>query len=270
MVLLHLGVSGAGATGHAPESAPVARTTSGKLKFAVANIPNRTSDTRFAESMSTLTARRPSVIMLNEVSGRELDELRAAAPGYDAFRKTKPDTSTGGSQSMNNVVMWRINNWTRGSGGRVTLVDDDQGYQNGRKFTWDRYATWVTLRRADGTKASFVSTHMPTNPAKFPRQHGDPAMTRVEMYAAGMDVLVGLVRRLSRKGPVFVGGDMNSHHNQGKWTAAAKMTAAGFTYAKDRGVMYLFYRPDAALVRSRELRVASSHPALVTTLNTTT
>jgi endonuclease/exonuclease/phosphatase family metal-dependent hydrolase len=264
-LLLPLGPSVAEAAD--PET-PVARAATGKLKFAVANIPNRTSDTRFAESMTTLTSRRPSVVMLNEVSGRTDDELRAMAPGYDVYRKPRPDTTTGGSQSMNNVVMWRSNRWTRGRAGRVKLVDDDMGYMSGRKFIWDRYATWVTLRRADGSKASFVSTHMPTNPAKFPRQHGDPELSRVELYAQGMDVLVNLVRTLSRRGPVFVGGDMNSHASQGTWTAAAKMTAAGFTYAKDSGVMYLFYRSGTTLVRSNEVRVASSHPALITTLNT--
>jgi endonuclease/exonuclease/phosphatase family metal-dependent hydrolase len=245
--LVLLGASTADATGRTDEAAPAARAVSGKLKFAVANIPNRTSDIRFAESMSTLTSRRPSIVMLNEVSGRTDDELRAMAPGYDVYRKPRPDTTTGGSQSMNNVVMWRTNRWTRGRAGRVKLVEDDQGFQHGRRFTWDRYATWVTLRRADGSKASFVSTHL-------------------EMYAQGMDVLVELVRTLSRRGPVFVGGDMNSHASQGEWTAAAKMSAAGFAYAKDQGVMYLFYPSGTTLVRSKEVSVASSHPALITTL----
>jgi len=264
MLLVASAVPGAEAVER--HDAAAARTVTGKLKFAVANIPNRTGDAGFATSMTTLTEPRPAVVMLNEVSGRTLEELQALAPGYAAYRKARPDTTTGGSQSMNNVVMWRANRWTKTRGGRVKLVDDDMGFQQGRRFTWDRYATWVTLRRVDGTKASFISTHLPTNPLKFPRQHGDPALTRVELYAQGMDVLVGLVRSLSTRGPVFVGGDMNSHPGQGDWTAAAKMTAAGFTYAKDQGVMYLFYRPDAALVRSRELSVASSHPALVTTL----
>jgi hypothetical protein len=45
------------------------------------------------------------------------------------------------------------------------------------------------------------------------------------------------------------------------------MTAAGFAYAKDRGVMYLFYPSATTLVRSKEVSVASSHPALITTLD---
>jgi endonuclease/exonuclease/phosphatase (EEP) superfamily protein YafD len=270
MLLMNLAVSVAQAAerpGAATPDAPVARAVTGKLKIAVANIPNRTSDAGFATSMTTLTSRRPQVVMLNEVSRRTLDEIRAAAPGYDAYRKDQPDRSTGGSQALNNVVMWRTKRWTKVRGGRIKLVDDDQGFQNGRRFTWDRYATWVTLRRVDGAKASFISTHLPTNPARFPRQHGDPELSRVELYAQGMDVLVDLVSTLSKKGPVLVGGDMNSHPNEGDWTAVAKMTAAGFAYAKDRGVMYLFYQSGASLVRSRELSVASSHPALVTTLD---
>ena len=57
-----------------------------------------------------------------------------------------------------------------------------------------------------------------------------------------MDVLVNTVRVLAAHGPVLVGGDMNSHHSQGAWTAAAKMTAAGYDYVKDRGVMHLFFQ----------------------------
>ena len=45
------------------------------------------------------------------------------------------------------------------------------------------------------------------------------------------------------------------------------MTAAGFKYAKDRGVMYLFYPSGAQMVGFREVPVASDHPALITTLD---
>jgi hypothetical protein len=82
-----------------------------------------------------------------------------------------------------------------------------------------------------------------------------------------MDVLVGSVRALAEHGPVLVGGDMNSHHSQGAWTAAAKMTAAGYDYVKDRGVMHLFFQNAVGLVSNRQIGVASDHPAIITTLD---
>lgn len=247
----------------APRGIPV----KGTVAAAVANLPNRTSDGGFASSMRTLTASRPDFLMLNEVSRRSIEGIRANAPGYDAYRDPQADRSTGGGQSMNNVVMWRTDRWTLVDAGRVKVVDNDTGFLSGQAFTWDRYATWAVLQRKDGAIVSVVSTHMPTNPGKFPRQPGRPAMSRVERYSRGMDVLRATVGVLAEHGPVLVGGDMNSHHSQGAWTAAAKLTAGGFAYAKDRGVMYLFYQRGVRLASSRQVGVASDHPALVTTLD---
>ena len=47
---------------------------------------------------------------------------------------------------------------------------------------------------------------------------------------------------------------MNSHPNQGSWTAAAKMAAAGYGYRKDQGVMYLFHSLEATVPSSRQCR----------------
>jgi endonuclease/exonuclease/phosphatase (EEP) superfamily protein YafD len=106
-----------------------------------------------------------------------------------------------------------------------------------------------------------------TNPARYPRQHGRPRMSRAAQYGVGMDVLVETVRTLSAHGPVIVGGDMNTHGREGPWAAAARMTAAGFGYAKDNAVMYVFYPGAADVVAHRQVRVASDHPAIVTTLD---
>jgi hypothetical protein len=66
---------------------------------------------------------------------------------------------------------------------------------------------------------------------------------------------------------VLVGGDMNSHHSQGGWTAAAKMTAAGYRYVKDRGVMHLFFQGGVNVLSTRQIGVASDHPALIASLD---
>ena len=236
---------------------------------AVANIPNRTSAGDFTRSMSTLTAAQPDFLMLNEISGRSIDVLRAAAPGYGVYRGGSQLTEPGAAgQSMNNAVLWRSDRYELVAQGRIQVVNDDRGYLHGKKFMWDRYATWVTLRNLiDGRLTSVIATHMPTNPAKYPRQWGNPPLTRVQLYALGMDKLVSLVGSLAQQGRVILGGDMNSHPNQGSWTAAAKMGAAGYAFAKDRGVMYLFHSVEATVPSSRQVPINSDHPALITMLD---
>jgi endonuclease/exonuclease/phosphatase family metal-dependent hydrolase len=250
-----------------PVEAPVSAPVRGTVTTAVANLPDRTSDSGFASSMRTLTADKPDFVMLNEVGRRSVEVLRSTAPGYGAYRDPQVDRTLGGVQSMKNVVMWHTGRWVLVDAGRVKLVDDDTGYHSDRPFTWDRYATWAILQRYDGAIVSVVSTHMMTNPARFPRQHGTPTETRVQRFSRGMDVLVDTVASLAAHGPVLVGGDMNSHPNEGSWTSAAKMSAAGFQYAKDRGVMYLFLQRGVRVVTHRQVTVASDHPAIVTALD---
>jgi endonuclease/exonuclease/phosphatase family metal-dependent hydrolase len=246
-------------------NAPVGVPVTGTVTTAVANLPDRTANGPFAGSIRTLVSAAPDFVMLQEVARRGTDELRSLAPGYDAYRDEDPD----GAQSLNNVVLWREAEWTLVDAGRVKLLNDDRGFLHGRAFTWDRYATWATLQRADGAVVSVISTHLPTNPRKYPQQHGNPGMSRAALYGTGMDVLRETVRVLATHGPVLVGGDMNSHPGDGPWAAAPKMTAMGYGYAKDNGVMYIFYPPGADLLGHRVVGVASDHPAIVSTLDLT-
>jgi endonuclease/exonuclease/phosphatase (EEP) superfamily protein YafD len=243
--------------------APTGQPAVGTVEAAVANLPDRVSSAGFARSMHALTASYPDFIMLNEVGGRSLAVIQALAPGYGAYRDPYGDPGIGGVQSLNNVVLWSAATWTLIDAGRVKLVDNDMGYYEGHPFTWDRYATWTTLQRADGGVVSVVSAHMMTNPGKYPRQPRRSPVSRVARYAHGMDVLRSTVAVLGQYGPVLVGGDMNSHPGQGLWTAAAKLGASGFRYTKDTGSMYLFYPGDEQLEGSHLLRVDSDHPALV-------
>jgi hypothetical protein len=240
-----------------------------EVVVAVANIPNRTSAANFTRSMGLLTAAEPDFITLNEIGGRSLEGLAAAAPGYAVYRGGAKLTEPGApSQSTNNAVLWDTERYDLVAQGRIQVVNDDHGYLHGKKFMWDRFATWVTLRNlVSGQLTSVVSTHMPTNPALYPRQWGDPAMTRVQLYALGMDKLVTLVNQLAAQGRVLLAGDMNSHPNQGSWTAASKMGSAGYAYSKDRGVMYLFHSLEATAPSSRQVAISSDHPALITTLD---
>ena len=242
--------------------------SSQEITAAVANIPNRVGPENFKRSMGLLVAHQPDFITLNEISSRTVETLRATAPGYSAYRGGARLTEPGaGSQSINNAVMWRSDAYKLLAQGRIKVVDNDRGYIRKKKFLWDRFATWVTLRNlGDGQVVSVISTHMPTNPAKFPRQWGDPALTRVQLYARGMDKVVGLVRRLAPQGRVLLAGDMNSHPNQGYWTAVSKMRKAGYAFTKDRGVMYEFHSLEASVTSTRQVSISSDHPALVSSV----
>lgn len=239
-----------------------------EVTAAVANIPNRVGPENFKRSMRLLVGQQPDFITLNEISGRTVEGLRAAAPGYGVYRGGARLTEPGaGGQSINNAVLWRTDAYKVVAQGRIKVVDDDRGYYQKKKYLWDRYATWVTLRNlGDGQVTSVISTHMPTNPEKFPRQWGDPALTRVQLYALGMDKLTALVRQLAPQGRVLLAGDMNSHPNQGYWTAVAKMRKAGYAYTKDRGVMYEFHAAEASVTRTMQVSISSDHPALVSTV----
>nr|WP_246086986.1 peptidoglycan DD-metalloendopeptidase family protein [Nocardioides humi] len=210
----------------------------GKIGVAQANIPNRTSSGRFASSMGWLTSQGPDFITLNEVSARSLEAISAHAPGYAAYRQRQAD----GNQSQGNVVLWKTAIWSKLAAGRIKLVEADHAYYQGKKVTWDRFATWALLQRGDGAVVSIVSVHQMTDPHKFPRQHGNPSMSRPEQYGKGMDILIGLLNQLGQHGPVFVGGDMNTpaSYTDLAWSAAAKMKTAGYAWHA-HGVDFVFY-----------------------------
>jgi len=208
-------------------------------------------------------------VLLNEVGSRDLGWLEQHAGAYRAYRDPVRDTSRGGSQSMNNVVMWRPKRWELLDAGRVKVVDDDRGYRAGEEFVWDRYLTWAVLGRTTNRAVlSVVSLHMPTNPVVYPEQPGKDKPTRKRRWKQGMARVVDVVQRLSKHGPVLLGGDMNSHPHQGKWTAAAAMGRIGHGYAKEE-VMYLFHPPGSEVVEHRRVEVHSDHPALSTTIDLT-
>lgn len=222
---------------------PVGEPVKGKVTMSQANIPRRSGLDGFRASMPRVLATNPDFVTLNEASGWSLAQIEAAAPGYDAFRVAAPaEVGPGAEQAMGNVVLWKRDTWTKVNGGRVQLVDDDKTYYQGKPVTWGRFATWVILERADGAVVSVISTHHMTNPHKFPRQHGNPPLTRPQQYGAGMDILLQLRNSLAAHGPVLIGGDMNTHasYTNLPWAAAAKMKAAGYAW-HNHSVDFIFF-----------------------------
>ena len=193
--------------------------------------------------------------------------MRSAAPGYDAYREEQPAGRNDAGQAMGSAIMWRSDTWTMLDGGRVKIVDDDHVVFKGTNKLWDRFAAWGIFQRSDGAVVSVIAVHHMTNVYRMPRQWGNPPMSRAEQYGLGMDYLIDLVGVLAPYGPVLVGGDMNSHPNDGPDAAAPRMEAAGYRYTKDSGVIYNFYAAPVKVEKTWEISKAavhSDHPALFT------
>jgi hypothetical protein len=239
----------------------------GQVLVANANIKLRSGAT---PGIRALAAPSPDFITLNEVEDVPLSQMRAAAPGYDAYREKQPADSDDAGQAMGSAIMWRSDTWSLLDGGRVKIVDDDHTVFKGQNKLWDRFATWGIFRRSDGAVVSVIATHHMTNAYRFPRQWGNPPMSRVEQYGLGMDYLIDLVGVLAPYGPVLLGGDMNSHPSDGPNAAAPRMAAAGYRYTKDSGVIYNFYAAPVKVARTWEISKAavhSDHPALLTRMD---
>jgi endonuclease/exonuclease/phosphatase family metal-dependent hydrolase len=221
---------------------PVGGPVNGQVGVALANIPNRSGLDGFRASMPSVLSTKPDFVTLNEISGRSIAEMEAAAPGYSAFREA-PSTGPGANQSTGNAVLWKHDVWTKRNAGRVKIVEDDQAIFNGHPVTWDRFATWALLeRKSDGAVVSIIAVHHMTNPHKFPLQHGTPPLTRAQQYGQGMDILLQLANSLATHGPVLIGGDMNSHstYTNLSWSAVAKMSAAGYGW-HNHSVDFVFF-----------------------------
>lgn len=249
---------------------PCATSITGQLTLAQANIPTRSGMSGFRASMPRVLSHHPDFVTLDEQNARTLKQIEAAAPGYTAYRINSLLPTPGTGQARDEVVLYK-QTWRRLAGGRIQLVARDHTVYDGHPVVWWRYAVWATLQRpSDGAVVSVISVHQMTNPAKY----GPDKPRRQRQYAAGMDLLLGLVARLEDYGPVFVGGDFNVHASQisSPWTAPAKMRAAGYGwYTAD--VDYLFY-PSAAggvrLVRGWSGPIVSDHPWISATFDVTT
>ena len=221
---------------------PIGGPVQGQIGVASANIPTRSGPDGFRASMPKVLSTNPDFVTLSEQSARSLAFIESAAPGYSAYR-APAESGADAIESMGNVVLWKSDTWALRSSGRVKLADDDKTFYKGGPVTWDRHATWALLeRKSDGAVVSIIATHHMTNPHKYPRQHGNPPLTRPQQYGAGMDILLQLRNSLATHGPVLIGGDMNTHasYTNLPWAAAAKMKAAGYGW-QNHAVDFIFF-----------------------------
>lgn len=236
----------------------------GNVNMAIANIKEGKD---VANGLRIMAERNLDFIALNEVGETSLRDMEATIPAYGAYRENQRDPDDGG-QSLNNAILWRKDVWKFVDGGRIKITDKDHTFAQGNPRVWSRYAIWsVFERKSDGAIVPVIVTHAMTNPAKFPRQHGNPPMTRIQQYSLSMDILVQLTAQLSQYGPVLIAGDMNSHDNQGDWSAVSKLKSIGYNYAHDGAVVYIFNPKGTkvldSLILSNVKSPGDSHPGAV-------
>lgn len=241
---------------------PVGGPVKGSVTLTQANIKYRLPLSAFNSDMNTTLRSDPDFVTLNEINSRSLSQIKSAAPGYEVFREA-PAGGADSIESTGNAVLWKREAWTKVNAGRVKIVSDDQLYFKGEPRTWDRYATWVMLqRKSDGAVVSVIATHHMTNPHKFPRQHGNPPLSRAQQYGAGMDILVQLTNSLASHGPVIIGGDLNTHasYTDLAWSAVSRMKAAGYGWA-NHAVDFVFFPESqgARLANSSTGALVSDH-----------
>jgi surface antigen/endonuclease/exonuclease/phosphatase family metal-dependent hydrolase len=221
----------------------------GNINVAIANIKEGAN---VAPSLRIMSGNDPDFILLNEVSETPLKDMEATLPAYGAYRYPQIDEND--ANSMNNVIMWKKDRWTFVDGGRVKLVDSDLTFAHGEPREWNRYAAWGIFKNDKGEVVPVIDAHMMTNPAKYPQQHGNPTMTRIQQYSLGMDILSQLITNLSQYGPVLVGGDMNSQPDQGNWSAVPKMKSLGYNYTT-AAVIYGFYPTGTKMIDGRTVPI---------------
>ncbi|MCR1785913.1 endonuclease/exonuclease/phosphatase family protein [Nocardioides carbamazepini] len=237
----------------------------GRIKTANANLKYPKTTPAALRLIAAQAA--PDFITLNEIHRFSARALERALPGYGAYKDPVAIAGGNPAQSINNAIMWRQDAWRMVDGGRVKIVEDDLAIFHGKQVRWDRYAIWGVFERlSDRAVIPVIATHHMTNVKTMPAQWGNPPLARRQQYGLGMDILLQLATLLGAYGPVLVGGDMNSNPGDGAFAAAPRMEAAGFSYTKDRGVMYQFFPRQVAVAAHRQVTVPSDHPANITSL----
>lgn len=244
-------VGGQGGPRTGPTSAPAPMTGSLDVRMTQANIYAGLAPAAWMGDYQRVLATKPDFITLNEAARRSNTEL--AVQGYAIYRSDKSNIT------RETPVLWRTDRWTSIATGTEFLTT--------KKVKWGvRAINWVTLRSlTNGQVVSVISAH--------------PAPTR--KFTAGLlqefsQKLATRANVLGAKGPVFVGGDLNSHYQTPTWPGA--ILAGGGLQATydtlgrpasgtgDYGatIDYVLYQPGKGVKANRggNVELASDHDAL--------
>ncbi|TQL67320.1 hypothetical protein FB381_1194 [Nocardioides albertanoniae] len=228
-----------------------------RYRMVQANIKAAMPTGRFKKDVKKVVSMSPDFITYNEVNGRRGGAL---APGrYQVWRK-------GGSPyKAATAVAWDGKKWSAKSRG-VHQISNKRGKAPGQRLHWGiRYANWVTLEnRATGRDVSVIAAHF----APKSKRYGD-------LIRPSARALNALVKKLGKKGPVLVGGDLNVQYDGSRYPRkifSAKHLVASYdvtekapvTHGRDSTIDYVLARGIGrfATGNQRAIALRSDHNAL--------
>jgi endonuclease/exonuclease/phosphatase (EEP) superfamily protein YafD len=188
VVLMIIGISSSAAACQqwANQQTPVTSGTT-TVTLAQANIKGSLPAAAHTADLAAVVASQPDFVTLNETYPRTDAELRPT--GYSSFRAAAP------FDARETPVLWRTDAWQ--------LVDSGTQLMHDRAVKWGtRYVNWVTLTSTtSGSTVSVLSAHA---------SPGGPSRAGLlREYVGNLDALI---TTLKSKGPVLVGGDLNTHY----------------------------------------------------------
>lgn len=157
------------------------------VSMVTANVPFTLSPARAEQQVHWLLSQSPDLLLLQEVTSRDVAAIAGRAPGHWAV--WQPDGVKGGS-----AVVWNADRFT------VQRRGVDLGY---RGATYSRWMTWAVLSDTEsGADLAAVALHLPTNSSKNAVMRGH--------YLTMTDSYQRLARSLQQDGyPVVMGADWN-------------------------------------------------------------
>jgi endonuclease/exonuclease/phosphatase family metal-dependent hydrolase len=160
--------------------------------------------------VATIAAERPDVLGLQEALRFQLDELRAALPGYAELGVGRDDGGTAGEYA---AILYRPDRVTIEATGTFWLSDTPEVPGSatwGNRIT--RICTWARIReRAAGSRFVLFNLHLDHESQPSRERSVQLILARVDRLAAGL--------------PVLLTGDFNAGEDN---PAVAAVRAAGF------------------------------------------
>ena len=181
------------------------------MKFITGNVPFNISERKARRQIRLLLARNPDVLMLDEVTRRDVPRIAAGAPGRWGVYQPH-----GGNNQAGSALVWD----------RTKLKLINRGVRIGfRGPDYYRWMLWATFRNRE-TKEVFsaVALHMPPYP-----QRGGSYRRHFNIMS---DNYLKLFRDLSVRGrPVVAGGDWNFHLDRRatRWGPVTRLSSIKWT-----------------------------------------
>lgn len=197
-----------------PSTAPEPTPVSAPIRIVQANIKSGMGEARTKADIAAVFRQKPDFVTYNEVTYRP-DRLLVPA-GYAMHR-------TAGAYTGETPVVWNTARWNMVETGTYLISNRMRPPGSKKKFELGlRYANWVTVQSNTGQTMSVVSTHF------SPEGGYTEGITAPSFRRLGQ-----LVAQLRARGPVLVGGDMNTNYKNPDDYPRAVVAEAGLTPTYD-------------------------------------